>query len=108
LTAADLRVPTDVGVQPSVHPKPMSRLCRLDALAGQERVCNESRCAFWQPGGAVLEGRCVFEQVDLAGRAALVSELRGLRDVLEAGASDAERTAAEHRYHHLLNDSAEE
>lgn len=86
----------------------MSKLCRLDALAGQERVCNESRCVFWQPGGAVLEGRCVFEQVDLAGRAALVLELRGLRDVLEAGASGAECSMAEHRYHQLLNESAEE
>ena len=86
----------------------MSRSCRLDALAGRERICGESRCAFWEHGGAVLEGRCVFEQVDLLGRAALVTELRGLRDTLDAAASDAERAVAARRYHDLLSESGEE
>ncbi len=62
--------------------------CRLDALAGRDTRCPGDPCPFWDPGGAVLEGICMFDQVDLAGRPAVVSELLQLRARLE-GAVDA-------------------
>jgi hypothetical protein len=61
-------------------------LCRLEAIAGSERHCPEAGCSFWEPGGAVLEGRCLFERVDLAARPALIAELIGIRERLDASA----------------------
>ncbi|HEY8706029.1 MAG TPA: hypothetical protein VIL98_14845 [Gaiellaceae bacterium] len=86
----------------------MSRLCRLDALTGREQLCPESTCPFWEPGGAVLAGRCAFERLDLAGRPALVAELVRLREQLDAAASGDEESRARHLYHQLLNESEEE
>lgn len=86
----------------------MSRICHLDAAAGRERICPESRCAFWEPGGAVVEGRCGVEQIDFAGRPGLVSEFLRLRDLLDGAAPLALDPEAWHEYHRLLNDSGEE
>ncbi len=86
----------------------MSRLCRLDALAGRERPCPEAGCPFWEPGGAVLEGRCAFEGLDLSGRPALVSELLRLREQLGAAAPGEDEGRVRHLYHQLLNESGEE
>ncbi len=77
----------------------MTRSCRLDALAGQKTICDENRCVFWEPGGAVLDGGCVFDRVDLVGRVALVTELHDLRNALEA---------AQRQYHQRVNESGEE
>jgi hypothetical protein len=60
----------------------MNMLCRLDELDGRLRPCPEDQCPFWEPGGAVLDGRCAFEQLDLAGRNELVSELLRVRALL--------------------------
>lgn len=84
----------------------MNGPCRLEALAGRERPCPEDACPFWEPGGAVLEGRCALEQVDLAGRSAVVSELLHLRDRLHATA--VEEQQARGLYRRLLNESREE
>ena len=86
----------------------MTRICRLDAAAGPERVCSEGGCSFWEPGGAVVEGRCAFEQVDLAGRPGLVSELLRLRDLLDAAAPAAQDLGAWHEYRRLLKEPGAE
>lgn len=86
----------------------VSRICRLDAAVGRERACSESGCSFWEPGGAVVEGRCALHEVDLAGRSVLVSELLRLRDALDGAASAARDEGTWHEYHRLLNESAEE
>ena len=85
----------------------MKKPCRLDALAGATTLCSEGECPFWEPGGAVLEGRCAFEKVDLACRPEVVSELRRLREKLVAVAPGEDGHAL-HAYHHLLNESGEE
>lgn len=85
----------------------MTRTCRLDALAGATTLCTEGDCPFWEPGGAVLEGRCAFERLDLLRRPDVVSELLRLRDVL-AALAPGEKGAALHGYHRLLNESGEE
>ncbi len=85
----------------------MTRPCRLDALAGATTLCTEGDCPFWEPGGAVLEGRCAFERIDLTRRPAVVDELLRLREVLVA-AAPGEDGSARHSYHRLLNESGEE
>jgi hypothetical protein len=40
------------------------KTCTL-RLAGQGQVelCPQERCAFWEPGGAVVEGNCLIERL---------------------------------------------
>ena len=86
----------------------MAKTCRLDALAGRQTTCPEEGCPFWEPGGAALEGRCVFDLVDFGGRPDLVGELRRLREVLGSAAPGEEEIRARHHFHELLNESGEE
>ncbi len=85
----------------------MSRICPLDASVGRPRECPELACPFWEPGGALVEGRCAFERLDLAGRPELVTELLHVREQLASASSEEERDAWR-RYHHVLNDSIDE
>jgi hypothetical protein len=78
--------------------------CRLDALAGRDKLCPEDGCPFWEPGGAVLEGRCAFERLDLAGRPAVASELLRIREVLDAAPSGRAEDASQRRYYELLDE----
>jgi hypothetical protein len=67
--------------------------CALRLTAeGRTEPCPRERCAFWEPGGAVVEGACLIERlhVDLRrhGVAAYLLETRGrlerCRDLAEA------------------------
>ena len=43
--------------------------CTLRLVAqGETEACSRERCAFWEPGGAVVDGRCMVERlgVDLS------------------------------------------
>jgi hypothetical protein len=75
------------------HPRmaidPVTRLCRLESIAGRERACPREGCSFWEPGGAVLDGRCMFERVDLAAWPALAGDLIDIRERLDAAAGEA-------------------
>jgi hypothetical protein len=86
----------------------MSRLCRLDAAVGRELLCPGDSCPFWEPGGAVIAGRCAFEQLDLEGRPALVTELLRVRELLNVATAGEEERSARRLYHRLLNESGEE
>lgn len=38
--------------------------CTLRLVAdGHAELCPRERCAFWEPGGAVVEGSCVVERL---------------------------------------------
>jgi hypothetical protein len=43
-----------------------ARLCRIERILGRAQECPGEGCAFWEPGGPVVEGRCVFERIDLS------------------------------------------
>ena len=86
----------------------MDTPCRLDALAGRDTHCSEQRCPFWEPGGAALAGRCVFDRVDLAGRSGFVAELLHIRNLLTTAAPGNDERDAWHQFHQLLNESGEE
>jgi hypothetical protein len=64
------------------------RLCRLEQAVGVEAACPEGRCPFWEPGGAVLEGRCAFEAVSLGDDrdvARWLIDVRGRLETSKAG-----------------------
>jgi hypothetical protein len=70
------------------------RQCRMASIAGRPEACPEDLCPFWEPGGAVLPGRCGFEQIDLADNPDLAGFLLRIRHALErARASEDEHEA---------------
>lgn len=70
------------------------RTCTLRlAAAGRTEPCPGERCAFWEPGGAVIEGRCVIERLgldvrrpEMNGELAHLGEEQARRVVSEAAA----------------------
>jgi hypothetical protein len=68
---------------PEVEP----RLCRLEQAVGVEAACPEDACPFWEPGGAVLEGRCVFEKIDFSRERDVARWLLRMRQQLDEGTS---------------------
>lgn len=73
------------------------------AASGVVEICPEQQCAFWEPGGAVVEGSCLIERlaVDLRDEG-LAEYLLEARERLErardlAEAEDAHRAFA-HRF----------
>ena len=86
----------------------MTRSCALEQTMGRVVACPESECPFWEPGGAVLPGRCAFERLDLGGRTEVAAELLRIRALLESPASAAAEQDLRHRFHHLLNESGDD
>jgi hypothetical protein len=43
-----------------------SKMCSLHLVAyGEVEPCSYERCAFWEPGGAVVPGECFIERVGI-------------------------------------------
>jgi len=84
-----------------------TRLCSLESAVGRQEACPEGACPFWEPGGAVLDGRCAVEEIDLADDAALAAWLLELRERLASAESTAAVDAAHSLFSHLLNESDE-
>ncbi len=87
--------------EPTIH------LCSLEAAVGRLGACAEGACPFWEPGGAVLEGRCAFEELDITVDAALAAWLLEIRERLGSAESPAAADAARSLFRHLLNGSDE-
>lgn len=84
-----------------------TRLCTLEAAVGKSEACPEDACPFWEPGGAVLGGRCAWEQLGVAADSELATWLLEIRGRLEAASSVEEDRAVRSAFHHLLNGSDE-
>jgi hypothetical protein len=84
-----------------------TRLCSLKAAVDKAEACPEDTCAFWEPGGAALAGRCAFERLGLSASADLASWLLEIRERLEAASSPGEERVLRNAFHHLLNESDE-
>jgi hypothetical protein len=82
---------------PSVQP------CRLAAVAQRDEAC-ASTCPFWEPGGAVLDGRCAFDAVELGGRTPLVMELLELRQRFHEAGVDAHLDELRHTFRRIINE----
>jgi hypothetical protein len=83
------------------------RPCSLEAAVGRSAACPEDLCPFWEPGGAVLGGRCAFEKLDITADASLAAWLLEIRGRLEDGSSVEDERTMRAAFHHLLNDSDE-
>jgi hypothetical protein len=84
-----------------------TRLCSLESAVGKLEACPEGGCPFWEPGGAVLGGRCAFEELDVEADAALATWLLVIRERLASAESSAAADEARTLFSHLLNGSAE-
>jgi hypothetical protein len=73
--------------------------CMLRLAAdGTTEPCPAERCAFWEPGGAVVEGRCLIERLGVdVRRPELAAYLLETRECFEQARdlSEAERAHAE-------------
>jgi hypothetical protein len=71
---------------------------RLNAEATTE-ACPRELCAFWEPGGAVVEGRCVIERLGAdARRPDLAAYLLETRERLERARDLAEAERAHREF----------
>jgi hypothetical protein len=86
----------------------MTTRCALEHALGRSAPCPESDCPFWEPGGAVLPGRCAFERLDLSRWPEVARELLQVRELLEPPVSPEFEREARHRFHRLLNESEED
>jgi hypothetical protein len=75
--------------------EPDSCMLRL-AADGTTEPCPQERCAFWEPGGAVLQGSCLIERLGVdVRRPELAGYLLETRERLERARYRAE---AEHAH----------
>jgi hypothetical protein len=79
----------------------VTRICRLKDAVGEQEACT-TQCAFWEPGGAVLAGRCAFEGLDLGARSDLAADLLAVRRRLEVLEERDDRQLRA-LFHRLLN-----
>ena len=84
-----------------------ARLCSLSATVGKHEACPEGACPFWEPGGAVLGGRCALEELGVVPDTALATWLLEVRERLEAASTEDEERTMRGVFHHLLNGSSE-
>jgi hypothetical protein len=78
--------------------------CKLRLAArGAAEVCPRERCAFWEPGGAVIEGNCLIERlaIDLTD-GELAEFLLQARERLERARNLAEAEHAHREFAHRL------
>ncbi len=70
--------------------------CTLHLVAqGEPEPCPRERCAFWEPGGAVVEGTCLIERLGVdVGRPDLATYLLETRERLEQARDLAEAEEA--------------
>jgi hypothetical protein len=80
--------------------------CRLQYTVGRVEACPGEPCPFWEPGGAVLEGRCAFDELDIADNPGLAAWLLRIRKRLEAARTVEEDPHALRLFYRLSSLSA--
>jgi hypothetical protein len=75
--------------------------CRLQYTLGRVERCPEDACPFWEAGGAVLEGRCAFEHLDVADNPDFAAWLLRIRKRLETAGSVEEDPRARRLFYLL-------
>jgi hypothetical protein len=77
--------------------------CTLRLAAGVIEACRGERCAFWEPGGAVVEGGCLIERLGVDVRQAdLAAYLLETRQRLEQPRALSEAQAAHREFSHRI------
>jgi len=77
-----------------------SKTCTLRLVAqGQTEPCPRERCAFWEPGGAVVAGGCLIERLAVdARRPDVAGYLLEMRQRLEQARDSSEAEAAHREF----------
>jgi hypothetical protein len=80
------------------------RTCTLRLAAqGHAELCPRERCAFWEPGGAVVQGICLIERLGVdVRRPDLAAYLLETRERLELARDRAEMEAAHREFSRRL------
>jgi hypothetical protein len=77
--------------------------CTLRLATGVIEACPGERCAFWEPGGAVVEGGCLMERLGVDVRQADLAEyLLETRQRLEQARDRSELEAAHREFSHRI------
>ena len=67
------------------------KACALHAAVGNDAECSRAWCAFWEKGGAVVEGGCEIERLGLdLSNVDLAHYLLDLRHTLEQARDEEE------------------
>jgi hypothetical protein len=89
----------DTGSVSQIEPK----TCILRLAPGVVEPCPGKRCAFWEPGGAVVEGGCLIERLGVNVRQAdLAQYLLETRQRLAQGRDTSEAEAAHREFSHRI------
>jgi hypothetical protein len=83
---------------------PPASLCRFQAVPGRAQPCPEERCPFWEPGSAVLEGRCAFDRLDRSDSLELAAWHLRIRRMLEAASTPEQEQQAWRLFDRVLNE----
>jgi hypothetical protein len=76
-----------------------TKRCTLRLATGVIEACRSERCAFWEPGGAVVEGGCLIDRLGVdVRRADLAEYLLETRGRLELARDMAEAEAAHREF----------
>ena len=80
------------------------KTCTLRLVGqGTTEACPHDRCAFWEPGGAVVEGNCLIERLGVdIGTPGLASYLLETRERVEQARDLAEAEAAHREFSRRL------
>jgi hypothetical protein len=84
-----------------------ARLCRLQDAVHRIELCPGERCPFWEVGGAVAEGGCAFDRVELELHAQpeVAQQLLEIRRALEQPREEQGADAARTLFFRLLDDA---
>jgi hypothetical protein len=79
---------------------PSPKTCSLRLAAFREiEVCPENRCAFWESGGAVLQGNCLVERLGIDVRdPELAAYLLEVRERVERARDSSEAEVAHREF----------
>jgi hypothetical protein len=88
---------------PSLEPRP----CALRYAASLVGACPQNSCPFWEPGGSILDGRCVFEELDVTDNGALATWLPEFRGQLGRARTPEQRDEIRRLFHRLLTEQGQ-
>jgi hypothetical protein len=79
---------------------PQPKTCSLRLAAFREiELCPENRCAFWESGGAVLQGNCLVERLGIDVRdPELAAYLLEVRERVERARDSSEAEVAHREF----------
>jgi hypothetical protein len=86
----------------------MTTRCALEHALGRSAPCPKSDCPFWEPGGAVLAGRCAFARLDMSRWPGVARELLDVRELLDPPRSAEAERDVRHLFYRLLNESEDD